>query len=183
MIKDTESGKTSQYIVQTLRAPETGAPEFQAFYKTWADRILWIDKNVVPGAFQMNTSWYFAAPEKGKEQVFDEHAHEYDEIIGFFGSDPNDKYSLGAVIQLAIDGEWHELTASSLIFIPKGMKHMPLRILKVDRPIFHFSVVTNPVYDGDTAYKQRLTETEKTDIIAKNQPREVKVTNGQFKQL
>ncbi|MDR3148910.1 MAG: hypothetical protein LBT88_02680 [Oscillospiraceae bacterium] len=153
MIKNIESGENAKYIVQTLQAPATGTPVFQAFYKTWADRILWIDGEVVPGAFQMNTSWYFAAPESGKEQVFDEHAHGYDEIIGFFGSNPEDKYDLGAVIQLAIDGEWHELTRSSLIFVPGGMKHMPLRILKVDRPIFHFSVVMNSAYDGETAYK------------------------------
>jgi len=153
MIHNIESGENSKYIVQTLQAPQTGSPEFQAFYRTWADRILWMDGNVVPGAFQMNTSWYFAAPEAGKEQVFDEHAHSYDEIIGFYGSDPDDKYNLNATIQLAIDGEWHELTRSSIIFVPGGMKHMPLKILRVDKPIFHFSVVMNSEYNGETAYR------------------------------
>jgi hypothetical protein len=39
-----------------------------------------------------------------------------------------------------------------MLFIPAGMKHMPLRILRVDRPVFHFSVVTEPHYDG-TSYR------------------------------
>jgi hypothetical protein len=153
MIHNIDSGDYAGHIVQTLQAPQTGTPEFQAFYKTWADRVLWVDGNVVPGAFQMNTSWYFATPEQGKERVFEEHAHGYDEVIGFFGSDPGDKYNLGAVIRLAINGEWHELDRSSLIFVPANMKHMPLEIIRVDRPIFHFSVVMNSEYNGETAYK------------------------------
>ncbi len=48
--------------------------------------------------------------------------------------------------------EMHTITKSSLIFIPAGMPHMPLSLKRVDRPIFHFSVVMNPEY-YDGAYK------------------------------
>lgn len=43
---------------------------------------------------------------------------------------------------------YHLLTRSSLIFCPAGMPHMQLSIKKVDRPVFHFSVVTGPEYKG-----------------------------------
>jgi hypothetical protein len=40
-----------------------------------------------------------------------------------------------------------------MIFVLGGMKHMPLRILRVDKPMFHFSVVMNGEYSGETAYR------------------------------
>ena len=48
--------KYNKYVVQELKAPFT--EEFNKQYATFATRILWIDEKVVPGAFQMNCSWY-----------------------------------------------------------------------------------------------------------------------------
>ena len=73
--------------------------------------------------------------------------------IGFYGSNPGDPYDLGAEMEVTIDGETHNITRTSMIFLPSGMPHMPLRIKKVDRPVFHFSIVLNPEYTGDGAYK------------------------------
>ena len=142
---------TRKLIVQELKDPNMGTPEFRAMYKKFANRILWIDNNVVEGAFQMNTAWYFNVPEK--DPVFDEHVHEYDELIGFYGSNPDDPYDLGAEMEVTIDGDVHKLTRTSMIFLPANIPHMPLRILKVDRPVFHFSIVLNPEYTGGGAYK------------------------------
>ena len=148
---NNNDGKYGNYIIQDLQEPANlGSPEFQAMYKNFAKRILWVDSNVVEGAFQMNTAWYFDVP--AKDPVFEEHSHEYDELIGFYGSNPEDPYDLGGEIILGIDGEIHKITRTSMIFIPAGMIHMPLSIKWVDRPIFHFSVVMNPEYSGG-AYK------------------------------
>ena len=140
-------GEYGKYIIQELNNPNTGTPEFQAMYNRFAKRILWIDGNMVPGAFQMNTAWYKKVPER--DPIFDEHAHDSDELIGFFSSDPENPYDLGAELEVTINGEKHLINKSSLIFVPANMPHMPLRILKVDRPIFHFSVVTSPEYGGE----------------------------------
>lgn len=145
MYQNTE-GRMGKYILQELHDPNMGTPAFQEMYRKFSRRILWIDDNVVPGAFQMNTAWYYAVPEK--DPVFEEHVHEYDELIGFFGSNPEDPYDLGAEIEVTLDGETHVLTKTSLIFCPAGMKHMPLSIKRVDRPMFHFSVVMGPQYNG-----------------------------------
>ena len=142
---------TGKYIVQDLKDPDMGTPEFKAMYKKFANRVLWIDNNVVEGAFQMNTAWYFDVPEK--DPVFEEHVHDYDELIGFYGSNPDDPYDLGAEMEVTIDGETHKITRTSMIFLPAGMPHMPLSIKKVYRPVFHFSIVLNPEYTGDGAYK------------------------------
>ena len=149
MYMNTE-GEKGKYILQELHDPNMGTPEYQAMYKKFSKRILWIDNNVVPGSFQINTAWYHDIPEKNP--VFEEHVHEYDELIGFFGSNPEDPYDLGAELEVTIDGETHILTRTSLIFCPAGMKHMPLKFNRIDRPIFHFSVVVGPEYNG-AAYK------------------------------
>ena len=143
--------KTRKYVVQDLREPANlASPEFNEMYKKFARRILWMDSSVVEGAFQMNTAWYFAVPEK--DPVFEEHVHEYDEMIGFYGSNPDDPYDLGAEMEVTIDGEVHFLTRTTLLFIPAGLPHMPLSIKRVERPVFHFSVVMNAEYSGG-AYK------------------------------
>lgn len=143
---ENNEGEYGKYIIQDLQAPQTGTPEFQEMYKRFSNRILWIDGNVCPGAFQMNTAWYYAVPEK--DPVFEEHCHDADELIGFFGSDPDDPYNLHAELVVTINGEEHRLTRSSLIFCPGGMPHMRISIKRVDRPIFHFSVVTSSNYDN-----------------------------------
>lgn len=142
-------GTYGKYIIQELKSPEM-APEFKKMYEKFAERILWLDSNVVEGAIQMNTAWYFGIPEK--DPVFEEHAHDNNEIIGFFGSNPDDKYNLNGEIEITINGEVHTLTKSSLIWIPSGLPHMRISVKKVDLPIFHFSILLAPEYVGG-AYK------------------------------
>ncbi|MDR3363686.1 MAG: hypothetical protein LBS91_01865 [Clostridiales Family XIII bacterium] len=150
MTTSNDEKKTAKYIVRKLNEPAIIGDDIKEMYSKFAKRILWIDDNEVPGAFQMNTAWWKKA--QPRDPLFPEHVHEYDELIGFFGSDPEDPYNLGAVIELDLDGETNRIESSSLIFVPGGMKHNPLRLLKVDRPIFHFSVVMSPEYSGETVY-------------------------------
>jgi hypothetical protein len=139
------SPESTQYVITELKDPPMPSEEFGEMYRRFAKRILWMDGDVVPGAFQMNTAWYFAVPEKNP--VFEEHSHGSDEIIGFIGCDPDDPYNLHAEIEVWVDGKHHVLTTSTIIFVPANLKHMPLKINRVDRPIFHFSVVTESTYD------------------------------------
>lgn len=145
----SENKKYSDLIVSSLRYEPPMSPEFREIYNNFAKRILWIDDKLVPGAFQMNTSWYCSVPEV--DPIFEAHAHNSAEIIGFFGTDPQQPYELNAEIEIIIDGEPHSITSSSLIFIPPNLPHA-LRILRVDKPVFHFSVVTEGNYNG-SAYK------------------------------
>ena len=145
-VMNTE-GRCGKYIVQTLQAPPL-SQEFQDFYKTYANRLLWMDKNVVPGAFQMNISWYHSASDVRPLYKHDEHFHDFDEMIGFLGSNPDDPYDLGGEIEVGLDGELHRLTKTSVIFIPGGMKHLPLSIIRLERPILHFSISMSGVYSN-----------------------------------
>ncbi len=143
---ENNEGTYGKLIIQDLHDPQAGTPEFQEMYRKFSRRILWIDDEVCPGAFQMNTAWYHSVPEK--DPVFEEHSHDSDELIGFFGSNPEDPYDLGGEIVITLNGEEHRITRSSIIFCPAGMPHMRMSIRRVDRPIFHFSVVTSKAYDN-----------------------------------
>ena len=134
--------KYGKYIVTELKTDFSD--EFNAEYAKWATRVLWMDNKVVEGAFQMNISWYLR-PQTG-QQPLQAHTHEPDEIIGFFGNNSEDPYDLGGEIEFWLEDEKHIITRSSLIFVPGGMKHCPLILRRVDRPIFHFSTVTSGQY-------------------------------------
>ena len=83
-------GKYGKNFIQDLQTPPGMiTPEFLKFYNSFATRILWMDSNLCPGAFQMNTAWYHSVPER--DPVFPEHEHPYAELVGFFGSNPDDE--------------------------------------------------------------------------------------------
>jgi hypothetical protein len=135
-------GKYSKYVVTELKVPEE-KKRIAADYAKYARRILWLDENVVAGAFHMNTSWYL------KETTTLEslpHTHDTDEIIGFFGNSAQDPYDLGGEVEIWLEDEKQILTRTCMIFVPAGMKHCPLILRRVDRPIFHFTVVTGGQY-------------------------------------
>jgi hypothetical protein len=48
-----------------------------------------------------------------------------------------------------MEDEKHILTRTSLIFVPARMKHCPLILRRVDRPIFHFTTVPGGRYIKD----------------------------------
>ena len=137
--------KYGKYIVTDLMEPEE-KKKIAADYAKYATRILWMDEDVVEGAFHMNTAWFLKAANTLEDKP---HVHDADEIIGFFGNDPGNPYDLGAEIEMWLEDEKHVITKSALLFVPAGMKHCPLILKRVDRPIFHFTVVPGGRYMKD----------------------------------
>lgn len=145
-IVEGAGGKYGAYFVQELHDPHAGSPAFQEMYRRFSHRIRWIDDALVPGAMQMNTAWYYAVPEC--DPVFPEHVHDEDELVGFFSGDPKHPDDLDGELTFTIDGEEHLITKSTLIFLPSGLPHGQMRILRVGRPIFHFSVMRGGRYNN-----------------------------------
>ena len=116
-------------------------------------KILSLDDYVLEGSMYTEAVWMWP----GGSDVYPEtaepesHAHDYDEILGFFGTDFNDPYDLGGEIELWLEDEKFLLTKTCLIFVPKGMHHCPLVIRRVDRPIFHFSSGPGGAYVQEVA--------------------------------
>jgi hypothetical protein len=131
----------SKYVISELKAP-TMKPEFVEAYKKFATRILWMDKNVCPDAFQMNISWY----RKPARHAPVAHVHEDHEIIAFFGGNAADPYNLNAEIEMWMGDKQNMLTRSTMLYAPAQVKHCPLILHRVDQPVFHFSIVTGGTY-------------------------------------
>jgi hypothetical protein len=106
---------------------------------------MWLDNKVIPGAFYVESVWIW--PECASERnVAKAHTHPFDEIITFFGTNWEDPHDLSGEIELWLEDEKFVMTKNFLAFIPAGMKHCPLIVRRVDRPIFHFNVGTGAQY-------------------------------------
>ena len=107
---------------------------------------------MVPGAFYVETVWVTPHEKRSMETVFpggdpvEAHSHDFDELIGFFGTDPADSYNLGGEVELWLDDEKHEIDRSCIVYVPAGLKHCPLRFHRVDRPIFYFTAGPGGMY-------------------------------------
>ena len=127
--------KTRQYIITEMNLPEY-KQKSDAAYPGKANHIAWLDKDIIKGAFYLECLWFLQGSEANRVEA---HTHDFDEVIGFFGTDAGNQRDLGGEVELWLDGEKHVLTNSFIAFIPKGMVHCPLKVRRVDRPIFHFT--------------------------------------------
>jgi hypothetical protein len=94
-------------------------------------RVLWLDSEVLPGAFYLETVWAYprAADEpfnKYPQTIAEAHVHDFDEVLCFFGTNFADPHQLGAEVAFWLGEEEHLITKSAVIFIPKGLRHCPL---------------------------------------------------------
>jgi hypothetical protein len=116
---------------------EEGAP--------FSHALLWLDEKIIPGAFYMEAVMIEPGSKRGS-QLVKPHIHDYDEILGFMGTDQAHPDELNGEIELYLDDEKHILTKTCFVYAPKGFKHCPLSIVRVDKPIIHFSVARGGQY-------------------------------------
>ena len=130
--------KYQKYILTDLKLPEeTQEKDKAGEYNKRATRILWLEDEIIEGAFSVICSWYWKATETEGTPA---HTHDFDEVIGFIGSDPENPHDLGGEVEFWLEDEKYILTKSCLIFAPKGLRHCPLRVIKVVRPILFLAV-------------------------------------------
>jgi len=144
--------KSGKYVITELKpnfrqAPSDRSPEDIAKAEKSHLQLLYLDDTVIKGAFYMECVWIW--PEKECYPTVAEpnaHVHDFDEVITFSGTDFKEPYNLCGEIELWLNDEKHILTKSCIVFVPKGMKHGPLVIHRVDRPIFHVATGTGGTY-------------------------------------
>jgi len=112
--------------------------------KKRAHRIVYLDNEVFPGSdLYVEALWFWPRKipprQPGDEPGVKAHSHPFDEAIAFMGTNWDDIHDLGGEIELWIGGEQHIINKSFYAFIPAGLVHCPLNILRIDRPIFHFT--------------------------------------------
>lgn len=78
------------------------------------------------------------------------HKHDVDEFLFYLGGDPNDILDFGAEIELTLgegkDKEVHTITATSIVYIPRGLVHLPMKFKKVDKPVLCGHLLMAPRY-------------------------------------
>ncbi len=109
-------------------------------------QLLYLDSEIIKNARYAECVWIMPGGELPKTAESHAHTHEFDEVVTFIGNNVEAPYDLGGEIEMWLEGEPQILTKSCLLFIPRGMKHCPLIIRRVDRPIFHTAMGTGGIY-------------------------------------
>ena len=126
-------------------------------------RLLWMDDTKVKGAsFYMECIWLWEG--KTTSGTTEEpHVHDFDEVIGFISSDPENPKELDARMEIILGDETHFLTKSCLVHVPAGMKHCPLTFREVNRPVFFFTLAPISRYGRTSeSMKAKSTAVKKT---------------------
>jgi quercetin dioxygenase-like cupin family protein len=134
-------GKYDKYFMTEANLPKSKKKIADEHAGTYS-HVAWLDSNRIKGAFYTECVWYY----KPRISLVGAHTHDFDEVIAFFGSNPDDIHDLGGEVELWMGGEKHIITKSCLVFVPKGVEHCPLSFNRVDRPIFHFTAGTGGKY-------------------------------------
>jgi hypothetical protein len=136
--------KYGKNIIMEWKPPKT-APWEPKFTPEELIPLLRLDSGVVKGAFFVGSNW--TLPAFAKESHGEPHKHNYDEVLAFFGSDPENPHDLYAEAEVHLGDEVHTVTKSCLIFVPKGILHGPIDFKRIDRPIFHFACGISKKYN------------------------------------
>jgi hypothetical protein len=132
--------KHQKLILSDLVVPDD-VQEKATDYNKRATRILWMEDFIISGSPNIILSWYWKATDT---EGTPSHTHDFDEVVGFLGSDPQNPRDLGGEVEFWLEDEKYLLTRSCLIYVPKGLRHCPLLVRRVDKPILFLAVsVTN----------------------------------------
>lgn len=73
------------------------------------------------------------------------HAHDFEQYLCFIGSAENMReFDAEVEVYLGEEGEKHLITETTVLHIPSGMIHCPIRFTKINKPIsFINAVLTN----------------------------------------
>lgn len=104
-------------------------------------------EDVAQSQVHMTYCWITEASES--VQWVNEHEHDYDEVLIWRGSNPDDIHDLGAEIYLDIEGERHIITTTGSVYIPAGTRHCPLGFNRVDRPFTFSALSLSGSYSSD----------------------------------
>ncbi len=154
-------GKYGKYICTELKKSaelpgyrddqkDSGKPRF-------FEHIGWLDNEVIPGAYYTEAIWYWPQGMKGMPVLTPEeakkrqggpppHSHAFPEVLSFCGTNMDDPSDLGGIVEFWLEDEKYIFDKSFIIYIPENVMHCPLRTLKIERPMFHFTMGPGEMY-------------------------------------
>ncbi len=142
--------KYSKYIVTE---PRPIPPEVQAKFEAEkrerkstieSTHLLSVDGEIMKDMFYIDCVWLWKG--SSEDTVEESHVHDFDEVIGFIGSNREDPQDLGGEITIWLDGEKHVLNKTCLIFVPAGARHCPIIFNRIDKPVFFITISPSKKY-------------------------------------
>ncbi len=78
--------------------------------------------------------------------VDETHSHDFDQLIMFWGGDPNNIGELDGEVEIYLgeNQDKHVITSPASVFIPKGLMHCPLNIKTVNKPFMFIDITFSP---------------------------------------
>ena len=127
-----------------VRAMKDQAKEGRTLDRTM---LLGIQDSILKGSFFDGCEILWQLTGNGPVSIELPHEHDFDEIIGFAGTNRNHPRELGGEIEFNMGGEKLTLTKTCLIFVPRGIRHCPVVLKRIDTPIFMFEAGNDRVYE------------------------------------
>ena len=101
--------------------------------------MTFMSNEFVPGSnVYVEFGWIWEVPDPNPLIV--EHKHDYDQVVLHIGTDPKNPEDLGAEFEMVIDGEPVTINRTHSLYLPKGLKHGPIRWKRVDRPVIEMTI-------------------------------------------
>ncbi len=144
--------KYGKYIITELKKNIVEAPwspPVTSVSPGKGGRLLFLDNEVAPGAFYLECVWIMpfpkdAPPPQARSRVaVQPHTHDYDEVLCFFGTNPEDFYDLDAEVELWLGDEKHIITNSCIVFIPAGQAGFPF-YFRAEQNVFQITPANSP---------------------------------------
>jgi hypothetical protein len=103
----------------------------------------------VSGGNDLDVSWYcITEPFVLNEEA---HVHDFDEYVCFTSSNVLDMNDFQAEAEVWLGKEKHIITEPTIVYIPRGFVHSPVKITSLVKPISFFKICLSPKYSRDTA--------------------------------
>jgi len=120
-------------------------------------RLMSVDDEIVKDFFYVDCNWLWSG--SAEDTAEEPHSHDFDEVIGFVGSNREDPHDLGGKITIWLDGKEEVLTKSCLIFVPAGTRHCPILFNRIDKPVFFVTISPVKRYTRTAEDSQRTSAT------------------------
>lgn len=168
--------KYSKYITTELKrgivmpgykGTQEIAQGYRDGYRLELEHVIWMDSEVLPGAFYGEYTWQWPPTMKdqcqttemqmpglitpelvksGKVHGIAPHYHPFVEIFSYCGTNINDPSDLGGEIEFWLEDEKFTFTRSFMVYIPANMEHCPLVFSRIDAPMFHMTLGSGEKY-------------------------------------
>ena len=129
----------------------------------YAEKRIWMEARDLEG-FEAQFSFGFIKKPSVFHPLEGALIHPYDECLVFEGTDLSNMLHLGAEISVEIgeEREEHVFTDPTVVLIPKGTPHGPVKVRKLDRTIVHYTIGLAPDYAAEAVIPKASSTTQGT---------------------